>query len=77
MEMRVEALGPKCFVIISMHIKDSQDMRIPPSRAIHSNCSRVLFASRFMHIMLTTNSVTTVAGMDRRSILNSVIVDLI
>ena len=63
MDMRLDALGPKCFVIISIHIKDSQEIRIPPSRAIQSSWMSVLFASRFIQITLTTNNVTTVAGM--------------
>ena len=70
-EMMVDALGPKCFVTISIHINESQEIRIPPSRAIQSSCTRVLFASRFIHTTLTAKSVTTVAGMERRSILLS------
>ena len=31
-----DAFGPKCLVIISMHINESQDIKIPPSKAIHS-----------------------------------------
>ena len=64
----VDAFGPKCFVMISMHIKDSQDMRIPPSRAIQSVWTSVLLASRFMQITLTTKRETAVAGIHRSSI---------
>jgi hypothetical protein len=46
-----------------MHIKDSHEIKIPPSSAIQCVCSNVLFARRFMHITLTTNKVTTVDGM--------------
>lgn len=59
----LDALGPKYFVMISMHIKESQDIRIPPSTAIQLFCSRVLFASRFIQMTLTTNKETTVDGM--------------
>jgi hypothetical protein len=68
MDILFEAFGPKCFVIISIHIKESHDMRIPPSMAIQSSCNKVLFAKRFIHMTLTTNNVTTVVGIDRRSI---------
>jgi hypothetical protein len=47
-------------------MKDSQEMRIPPSRAIQGSCRRVLLAKRFMQMTDTTNRVTTVAGMERR-----------
>ena len=70
-EIIVDALGPKCFVTISIHINESQEIRMPPSRAIQSSWSRVLFASRFMQTTLTAKSVTTVAGIERRSILLS------
>ena len=70
-EIMVDALGPKCFVTISMHMKESQEIRMPPSSAIQSSWRRVLFASRFIHTTLTAKSVTTVAGMERRSILLS------
>ena len=63
-----EALGPKYFVIISIHIKESHDIKIPPSNAIHSFRKRVLFASRFMQITLTTNNDTTVEGMHLKRI---------
>jgi hypothetical protein len=66
-EILLEAFGPKCFVIMSIHINESHEIRIPPSSAIYSSCKRVLFASRFIHITLTTKSVTTVAGMHLRS----------
>ena len=36
-EILLDALGPKCFVIISIHIKESQDISIPPSSAIQSS----------------------------------------
>ena len=36
-EIIVEAFGPKCLVMISIHIKESQDINIPPSRAIQSS----------------------------------------
>ena len=72
MEMIVDALGPKCLVIISIHKKDNQEIRMPPSSAIQSSCNSVLFAKRFIHTTLTAKSVTTVAGMDRSSILVSV-----
>jgi hypothetical protein len=58
--------------MISMHIKDSQEMRIPPSRAIQGSWRRVLLARRFIQMTETTKSVTTVAGMERRRILVSV-----
>ena len=70
-EMIVDALGPKCFVIISMHIKDSQEIKIPPSIAIQSSCTSVLFASRFIETTLITKRVTTVAGTVLRSIFDS------
>ena len=70
-EIIVEAFGPKCFVIISIHINESHEIRIPPSSAIQSSCRRVLFASRFIHTTLTENNVTTVAGIDLSSILVS------
>ena len=35
--MRLEASGPKCFVMMSMHMNDSQEIRIPPSSAIQSS----------------------------------------
>ena len=35
--LHVTVLGPKCFVTISIHIKQSQDIRIPPSSAIQSS----------------------------------------
>ena len=70
-DMLFDALGPKCFVMISIHIKDSQEISIPPSSAIQSSCRSVLLASRFIQITLTTKSVTTAAGMERKSILNS------
>ena len=63
-EILLDALGPKCFVMISIHIKDSQDIRIPPSSAIQSSCNKVLLANRFMQITLTTNNVTTMTGID-------------
>jgi hypothetical protein len=67
-----DARGPKCLVIISIHIKESQDMRIPPSKAIKSVCKRVLFAKRFIQMTLTTKSVTTVAGIHRnRSLISA------
>ena len=72
MEMIVDAFGPKCLVIISIHIKESHEIRIPPSSAIQSSCKSVLFASRFIHTTLTANSVTTVAGMALSNILISV-----
>ena len=71
MEMMLEAFGPKCFVIMSMHMKESHEIRIPPSSAIQSNWSKVLLASRFMQMTLTTKSVTTVEGMERNKILVS------
>ena len=49
--------------MISMHINESQDIRIPPSTAIQLFCRSVLLASRFMHMTLTTNKETTVEGM--------------
>ena len=49
-------------------MNDSQEIRMPPSRAIHSSCRSVLLASRFIQITLTTNSVITVAGMLRSKI---------
>ena len=67
-EILFDAFGPKCLVIISIHIKDSQEINIPPSKAIQSNCNKVLFASRFIQITLTTNKVTVVAGMDLSNI---------
>ena len=72
MEIIVEAFGPKCFVMISMHIKDSQEIKMPPSSAIQSSCNNVLLASKFMQTTLTAKSVTTVAGMDRSKIFVSV-----
>ena len=60
-------------MIISIHIKDSQEIRIPPSRAIQSSWMRVLFASRFIQMTLTTNNVTTAAGIERSNSLNSLI----
>ena len=71
--MSVDAFGPKCFVIISMHIKESQEIRMPPSRAIQSSLRSVLFARRFMQMTLTTNNVTTVVGIALNSNLYSVI----
>jgi len=62
-DMRFEALEPKCLVITSIHIKESQDINIPPSKAMKSSCSSVLLAKRFMEITLTTNKVTTVDGI--------------
>ena len=70
--MLLEALGPKCFVIISIHIKESQEIKKPASRAIQSSYRSVLLASKFIQITLTTNSVTTVAGMERNSFFSSV-----
>ena len=49
--------------IISIHINDSHEISMPPSSAIKSSCRSVLFVSRFIHITLTTNRVTTVVGM--------------
>ena len=66
--MLFDAFGPKCFVMISIHINESQEIRIPPSSAIQSSCKRVLFASRFIHTTLTTKRVTTLAGIERSSI---------
>ena len=36
-DMVLDALGPKCFVIISIHINDSHEIKIPPSNAIQSS----------------------------------------
>ena len=36
-QMIVDALGPKCLVMISIHINDSHEIRIPPSSAIQSS----------------------------------------
>ena len=58
-----DALGPKYLVIISIHIKESQEIKTPPSRAIISVCTRVLFARRFIQITLTTNRETTAEGI--------------
>ena len=66
--MIVDAFGPKCLVMISIHKKDNQEIRMPPSSAIQSSCNNVLFASRFIHTTLTANKVTTVAGIDLSSI---------
>ena len=71
-EMIVEARGPKCLVMMSIHIKESHEIRIPPSSAIQSSWSKVLFARRFIHTTLTAKRVTTVAGID----LNSTLVSL-
>ena len=54
--------------MMSMHINESQDTSIPASSAMISSLRSVLFARRFIHITLTTKSVTTVAGMLLRSI---------
>ena len=62
-DILLDALGPKCFVIMSIHIKDSQEIKIPPSKAIQSNITNVLFANRFIQITLTTNNVTTIVGI--------------
>ena len=70
-EMLLDAFGPKCLVMTSIHMNDSHEMRIPPSRAIHGSCSSVLLAKRFMQMTLTTNKVTTAAGIDRSSSRNS------
>ena len=67
-DILLDAFGPKCLVIMSIHINDSHEIRIPPSSAIQSSCKSVLFASRFIQITLTTNRVTTVAGMHRSKI---------
>jgi hypothetical protein len=72
MEIRVEALGPKCLVMMSMHRKDSHEIRMPPSKAIQLSWSRVLLARRFIHTTLMAKSVTTVAGMDLSNIFSSV-----
>ena len=64
----VEAFGPKYLVMISMHMNESQDIRMPPSNAIQSRWSNVLLASRFMQMTLTTNRETTVDGMHRSRI---------
>ena len=68
----LDAFGPKCLVMTSMHIKDNQDIKMPPSRAIQSNCNNVLFANKFIEITLTTNKDTTIAGIDLNSMENSV-----
>jgi len=75
-EILFDARGPKCFVMMSIHIKDNHEIKIPPSSAIQSSCKSVLFASKFIQITLTTNNVTTVAGIDLKSILISVLMSV-
>ena len=69
-EIMVDARGPKCLVMMSMHIKDSQDIKIPPSNAMYSFWTRVLLASKFIEMTLTTKRDTTTDGM----LLNSSVV---
>ena len=56
----VAALGPKCFVTISMVRKANHDTIIPQSRASQSRgISMLLFASRFIAKTLMTKTTVT------------------
>ena len=68
----VAALGPKCFVMTSIHKNESQLTTIPQSSAIKLNGKLILlFAKRFIVMTETIKSVIVSEGILRSNTLTS------